>query len=634
MPFVDLKALVVQGLITPETIIENDEGKSLLAASVNTLGLSLRMAPPPVAPPAALNDVSVGPPIGSNPFLAAPPQFFPVDLPFGDDTAITAPPPRKINPRLLYITGGVVVLVLAVALTGVVWAKHRHAKRERQAIEQAQRELQETERAERERREIEARAEEERKKKEEAERIAAEQAERERREAQAKANAATEEARKKREEAQKEAERKRREFSAAEKEVNDQLTVVPDVWPDIALPSLRIGKPAVLEGTEFLWNVKDRVTVSIVPFTHLLGSGILQESQPHKMNFFHKNGGDGEQIIGFSLKENGVSYEWNTETLQKYDDLDSYRKWNCLFLSVLRIEINGFAPKEIALWTPLVYTAAEFSSSSLFKTVGGSVRFTLWQPDGNGKEFAPTPGAEMPMLLDFDEISYGRDRTIYKVGAKTFERSAASLAYTPTMPRIDGATINCELRLTQGKEPRLYVDFNSDVANTLETQKRGVEADLKKVQDELNRVRPETDSINTRIKRLEKSNKDISLKLDHLKKQVRLHNIPPDKRRAIEREITELENQFRWNLSPLNPNGIPAELQRKQATIPVENQLESRKNDVNNKLRAKQIELGVEKKKLEQIRADHFSLYLLKNGTSASEVHLPEKRLLLFRVVP
>jgi len=636
MPFIALKALAAQGLLTPETIVENDQGKFFLAGNVDILRLSFPVATPSnkrnVVPPVTniVYDYPSSPPIppSPDPFAAALPPFTPIAVPLGKQVPTWSPPrPHKTDSKFFYLFGGVAALVLVAALTGVVIVKHRQAERRRQAADQAQREQQAADQARRERLEAEAKAEDARKKQEEAENIAAEQAEQSRREAQAKAEAAAEEARRKREEADKEAERKRQQLTIAEKEIVDKLTAVPDIWEDIALPNLNVDKPVVLEGTEFLWKIKDRVTLSIVPFVDLAGFAILQASPSHNIDFSMKSANDVEQIIAFSLKESGVSYEWNTEALQTYGDTDFLRKGNRLFLSKLRIEIDGLDPKEVALWTPLVFTAAEFVNT--FKTVGGSVRFALWLPDGNGKELASVPDADAPMLLDFDELSYGR--TVYNIEPKAFEFQPESLAYTPIIPRVGEAEISGAIRATQGKESRLYIDFTSDTANELERQKKTIDAELKKVQAELNRVRPNLDSINSRIIRLEQANIKMYSNIGALEKQ---RSIPHANVPLIDRQIAELRRRIAWNLDPLNPNGLPAEYERKRLAILAENQLDAQRNDINSKLQAKQAELGAEKKRLEQIRAAHFSLYLLRMGTSSSEVYLPENRLLLFRVIP
>ena len=99
-----LKAIAAQGHITPETVIENRNGRSVVAGTVNGLTFPkpaphitngiYGLTPPPLPQP----------PVGPNPFSAAPPQGanpFTVPVPKVKQTTpqnVVVPVPLSVSP--------------------------------------------------------------------------------------------------------------------------------------------------------------------------------------------------------------------------------------------------------------------------------------------------------------------------------------------------------------------------------------------------------------------------------------------------------------------------------------------------------------------------------------------------------
>ena len=156
---------------------------------------------------------------------------------------------------------------------------------------------------------------------------------------------------------------------------------LPDIWENIWQS---IPEPGVLEGSGFLFGIKEYVSISIDkydilslesdsddsnadPIDKAIHSKYLSDERGkvHKIIFYHGKWADEktERIITFSLYDKGLTYEWhpmiNNYNRMRADNayLDKLRR---ILMSKLRIEIDGVHgikgdSKEIALWQPVDY---------------------------------------------------------------------------------------------------------------------------------------------------------------------------------------------------------------------------------------------------------------------------------------
>lgn len=392
-----------------------------------------------------------------------------------------------------------------------------------------------------------------------------------------------------------------------------QLAALTATWENIALPIQ--SKTGILKDSSFLWGVKNQVKISVVPFVRLPDS-ILQTSHPQKIDFSIKSDQDREPLVEFSLEENGITYEWNIETLRKYADTDSRPKLNRIFLSKLRIEIPGCEPKEIALWTPVVYRLSVFQST--FKAVNGRNRFTLWTQDGNAKEIELNlaEGDEL-MLLDFDELSH--DETVHDIRTKTFERIAPSSAYAPKIPPVVGVEGHCGLTPVSNG-PFMYIDFfpEEKMIAPLTSRQKELTAMIAELAEPIAELEAEMRTRERRVKGLQQNNKGTRLRINAAKKG------PKPDRSWINRQENVIQENNR-GIDQLN-----AQIRTFDARqTPLKNQ----KSKLDGEIRAIQVQIANEKKKWQAVRPDSFAIDLLKPGTSESDVEQPENRLPLFRVV-
>ena len=267
--------------------------------------------------------------------------------------------------------------------------------------------------------------------------------------------------------------------SIRQNSVQDCLAALSDKWEsdkgdniaNIALPFTERSLKGTLVGSKiFLEKLGDisKVTISIEPFVNLKVVPRLDEEEgtqanrfeirrndepeQHKINFlydtFTLESGEklsDEEIITFSLDEDGISYEWNTELITRLNDQEHHRIFNRILLSRLRIETEGFDEKVIPLWTPVEYKLREFERAFGSEvTQRGS--FTLWKP--GQKEFIIDPSSDKAFLLiDFNEVIY-EDAPKSINEPKTFERfvpsweeqqwevTSLSFAYAPKLPPL------------------------------------------------------------------------------------------------------------------------------------------------------------------------------------------------------
>jgi len=410
-------------------------------------------------------------------------------------------------------------------------------------------------------------------------------------------------------EERKEAEEK----AATEKEIEAKLAALPEVWRDLALPNNNVGKPVVLGDTEFLDEIKDRVTIKIVPFVELSetpGLRIVQTTEKDRCIVFSIKNVESkaeEPIIEFSLKEGGIACEWNAETYRTYNAQDYRPKLNRIFLSKLWIEVEGFEPKEIALWTPVEFTDRQFDATFKEKR-NGRPSFTLWEPDG--KEFVVDPKKEedLWLYLNFDQCirkAESIDETFSVDKSQKPKKHPQSFAYVPVIQGIP-STVEYGLvpdkSVTGREDMRFLIDFQSDTAESPEQ-------------------------------------KTIQSKIDEEKKKT----ITPGDRTKNRKEIGASKKDIgRWSTGQFTPDeqqrfANPATVQ--QAIASATKRIEALQNaldasaDALKEIRRLEQQLSKLGDPWRSARIDIFSIDLIKKNTPAGKVTLPENRLPLFQVV-
>ena len=404
------------------------------------------------------------------------------------------------------------------------------------------------------------------------------------------------------------------------------LSALPDFWPDIALPTRRADEPVALADSQFLWNVNDRIKIDIVPFVDWENTEAFEIGHKligkHEIRFLlidrDTPTSQPPLIIKFSLTDIGLTYQWEEQTLFRYNSGDFYRQLNRTLLSKLRVEFDGDV-KDIALWTPVVFKDSEFQST--FGTRNGRPSFMLWHPN-KGKEFCVLPKDDSPFLLDFDELT--QDAMSYPVSSKQFDTFPLSLAYAPKIPLINGATGSCGLapdRSTQRTtEPTMLIDFIPELGIGLLQQMKDVNERIKSVQEDIGETKKRSNKILSEIRRLENFNKQMSVKINTLRSHAAL--------RGSSAEASALESSIQHN------NSTIAELQYPLKELDdLMSQLNAVLDKLNGEARAVETAIMAEKAKWANVSVAQFSIDLVKTGTPPSAVGLPENRLPLLRVV-
>ena len=187
-----------------------------------------------------------------------------------------------------------------------------------------------------------------------------------------------------------------------------------------------------LDGSETLGAIKDHVTITIVQFvTDLNGNSeknpIFQIGKEQKIVFSHSIEEKKEEIISFFLNDQGLFYEWNTETinkkmdvLDKNEDKIAYRgKLYRILLSKLQIEFEGVS-KEIPLWQP---------AEPMYNENGP---YALWEYKEVGIS------EELPLLLDFEKYECNKEphKHMRKLIEKGFDIFPGTFTFSPQKLKI------------------------------------------------------------------------------------------------------------------------------------------------------------------------------------------------------
>jgi len=429
--------------------------------------------------------------------------------------------------------------------------------------------------------------------------------------------------------------------AATEKE---KLDALPSLWDNIALPYQSRG--GQLTNSDFLWEIKDRVKISIVPFVHLEDTPEFEIVQLDSKDDSHiivfsivmKATRKKASFIAFGLKETGLFYQWNEATISKYNDTTFYRNFNRILLSKLQIEVQGLNSKEIALWSPIVFTATEFEKEKDNKGF-----FALWKPDETGKEFVLDRKDKEWLLLDFDKIvQLGRT---YEMELKTFEKLPNSLAYAPiiselkcgviVMPNEKEDDLNVSIKFTSEELKSLLeaLDSINKQGRTLLKELPGMtkltEGAIDKAIDGKNR---NSDGQLNEIDYCQGMIRQEQRKI--LLTQGKMAKLPSGDRRRI--TLGAEINQFRKNIDSFDTRIGRAQkrIDRNDADVQMYSSRQAEFDRIVEARDAIQRKIADEQLKWQGARIDQFTIDLVKSETTAQGVHKSENRLRLFQVIP
>ena len=303
----------------------------------------------------------------------------------------------------------------------------------------------------------------------------------------------------------------------------------------------------------------------------------------------------------FFLEKAGISYEWDTELVRdKFSSVDWHRLLNRIFLSKLRIDVEGTGKKEIALWMPVQFTDSELYGS--FPIRSGRTSFSLWKTDGKGKEFVVSPELDNVWLfLDFDQCVQEKDTfTVDK--SQPPQKVPQSLAYVPIIQGIPPAVRYGLVQDTSSDGQKLMsmlIDFKSE-----SDDRKNIESQIQKEIETIKSIdRPK---ITREIRDLQAEVTRWSNNTFTSADQQRFQNNSANVQAAItnnNNRITELQKKIEDS---------------KEASREIR-KLNTRLNRLSDPWRS--------------ARIDVFSIDLVKKDTSADKVAQPENRLPLFRVV-
>ena len=442
----------------------------------------------------------------------------------------------------------------------------------------------------------------------ERDRQAAEEAER----AAMAAKAAAEQAERDRKAAEEAEQAVRRAKEAKEEKLANNLKKLPDFWENIALPTGGITT-GTLKESSFLWENKDRVTISIEPFVNLATTptwAIRQASERHKISFSVEE--ETKPIIVFFLEKDGISYEWDTESLRNYNDRDSHRRLNRIFLSKLRIEIAGIESKEVALWTPVECTASKFQDTKGDKD----------KEDKRKGSFTFDLDEEKPFVVDKNsDLEPNGTRMFLEINAllgdkETFplqltpEFLPDSFFYAPTkMPLILNSEVNSKIIRNKQDELKVQLDLASQVG-VLQNKNESLQSEI------------------------EGHNTEIKNKLDGVKSGgIRTWEDVPNTIERLKTRDREVTGQFK---NSQMPKARQDELDDNRKRIDQLQAAIDERDGLDTKIENAQKSIDDNNKKIDIWRniQVHFSIDLVKTGiTDVSEAQKPENRLPLFRVV-
>ncbi|MDR1552975.1 MAG: hypothetical protein LBS69_05880 [Prevotellaceae bacterium] len=540
-------------------------------------------------------------------------------------------------------------LTVVIGTSAVLYNNAQIAKSEK---EQRAKEAAVAEAAKQKEKEEKAKEEAAKQKKKEEEEAAKQKAEQERKEKE-KEEAAKQQAEEKRKEKEREeaakqkkkeeeeaAKRKEKEARERNEKLKGQFAKLPDVWEGICLPlpggwSWDLLK---LKGSEFLFEHKDKVKITYIPFVKLdLGDEklpainiVTDEKNKNIIKFQEKTEPDmsgNPQIrdIATIKLDKGLEFTWHDKTGLVDDmgtDHPKIRRLNRIMLAKLKVEIEGISePKEIALFDPVKVDKID------------TKKFKLW--GDRKKEYFTHVNDKAPFYIDvktFSKIGKG-DEQVPSVDPKKIVSLYGNCAGFIPEISYKGKSGTCWINVVNAQT---VVN-----AQALELELKFLSSNQKEPQDECNKLIAASNRNKANIQKAEKEKKGIT---DAHNQQMRMQHNDYLFRKAqiydayqqgkmpnnIFKEVMEAQDKT-FNGTREAQGKIFREKMETQDKIIKENTDEIAKRQQKIANLKKKID---ENKGWNQIKLEKFSLYLLKTETGKDGVNKPENQLLLLEVDP
>ncbi|MDR0336825.1 MAG: hypothetical protein LBI18_07025 [Planctomycetaceae bacterium] len=425
--------------------------------------------------------------------------------------------------------------------------------------------------------------------------------------------------------AKNDAENKQKEINgqkiAEENDLKNKFSRLPEEWQGLGLPYSGESSFSVLQNSQFLDDIRDRVKISYRPFVNLelktdkIIQIMTKIENAHCIEFWYEEGknvqGNPIQkiIARIDLQTNGLNFKFDDQLQGHKTDADTIRRLNRILLAKLKIEIQGTPiAKEVTLYTPAKVSNIDTKN------------FVLWAQDG--KEYILSQKDNTPLYFDirkFSTIQNSQEQVqltnpkknvpLQKPSGYVQEISFKGEQGTCNIKTLDSKTLALELEFcsyTLKKMLDEYDDVNKQIPeqirlyNEIEKKKKEAERILFNVQTErqnaerTNRTFPPKNEIirftEQKVGGLNLTNKETNLRIKETEKEIKNYD----------KNIGEVDSKLR--------------------------QLQTQKQKIENKIN--------DNKAWNYIRLEEFSLYLLKPGTSANEINNKENQLLLLDVKP
>jgi hypothetical protein len=340
-------------------------------------------------------------------------------------------------------------------------------------------------------------------------------------------------------------------------------------------------------------------------------------------------------ILTIELKEDGLNFEWGkefTDISGDFNDGEFRRALNRIILSKLKIEVDGYEPKEIALLSPVKYDKDERKGTFLDQSykLSSQESFPLWKKE-EGKEFKLSYPDDL-LLLDFSELLNVADEV--SIREKKFHKINDSISYAPEIPDISIGPIAC----------RIVPDSNDNKKDKSENNLK-VKIEFLSAR-ELENLRKEKDDIEKKIVEKNKQLKEIGKGFteNKQKKLIKYHNNLQTQLQGLENELQNLNKNIPQNKNKridienriaVIKNEIPLiqrDIDELEEDLKEWKRVNGEKKDFEKNKDDKQKEIKTLLDKYKDVRIETFSIYLLKHGTKSEDVDKPENRLLLLEM--
>ncbi|MDR2345757.1 MAG: hypothetical protein LBE18_06795 [Planctomycetaceae bacterium] len=408
---------------------------------------------------------------------------------------------------------------------------------------------------------------------------------------------------------------------AKENDLKNKLLSLPDNWNGLGLPFSNGVNVAVLENSQFLAEVKDRLKIQYTAFVDLeleteQTTRIVKKTDNiSKIEFWYE---DGKNVHGNSIKKtiatidlqnNGLNFKFDNQLQGHKTDSEIIRRLNRILLAKLKIEISGIPfVKEITLYSPAKINNID------------TKKFTLWTQ--NGKEYLLSAKDKSPLYFDIRKFHtiHNSNEQVKLTNPKKIVPLQNSLGYI-TESIYKGEKGACKIKILDQKPLVLELDF---------------------VSQSLGKILNDYDNINKKINEKIKLYNEIDKKKKEAERilitaKIENEKEPIIKTNPLKNELIRFTEQSVGELNLSSSKDLTSTIKNKEKEIQI---YDKNINEIDKQIK----NLQTEKQKIENkisedkswnyIRLEDFSLYLLKPGTPAKNINNKENQLLLLEVKP